>query len=125
MSPVAERKQSDTRHSAKQLPHNDLVVRCVVFKNNHGEYSAECIDLDLLVYGRTTHDALHSLKDAMMGYLAVAWAGDASGLVPRKAPLSHRVRYHFYALRAALTNGTRRNFLLNDWSPSPSPCKAR
>ena len=125
MSPVAERKYSDVKHSAKQLPPNGLVLRCLVFKNRQNEYAAECIDLDLLVYGKTPHDALHSLRDAIRNYLEVALSGEISGLVPRPAPFSHRARYHFYALRAALSIGVAgagRNFLLSDWSPGPSSC---
>jgi hypothetical protein len=127
VSPVAERKDSNLRRGAKQLPPNGLVLRCIVFKNKQNEYSAECIDLDLLVYGKTLHEALHSLRDAIMGYMAVALNGDSAGLVPRPAPFSHRARYHFYALRAAFgigMAGARRTFLLNDWSPGPSFCKA-
>ena len=53
VSPVAERKDLDVRHSVKQLPPNGLVLRCFVVKNRRNEYAAECIDLDLLVYGKT------------------------------------------------------------------------
>jgi hypothetical protein len=125
VSPVAERKYSDVKHSAKHLPPNGLVLRCLVVKNQRNEYAAECIDLDLLVYGKTPHDALHSLRDAIRGYLMVAFDGETIGLVPRPAPLSHRARYHFYALRAALSigvAGAERTFLLSDWSPGPSFC---
>jgi hypothetical protein len=125
VSPVAERKDPNLRHGAKQLPPNGLVLRCIVFKNKQDEYSAECIDLDLLVYGKTLHDALHSLRDAITGYLEVAFNGDPAGLVPRPAPFWHRARYRFYALRAGFSvgmTGAKRTFLLSDWPPGPSFC---
>ena len=125
MSPVAERKYSNMKHSAKQLPPDGLVLRCVVFQNKQNEYSAECIDLDLLVYGKTPHEALQSLREAIRGYITVAFNGDPAGLVPRPSPFSHRARYHYYALRAAFSigvAGAKRNFLLSDWSPGSSFC---
>jgi hypothetical protein len=125
VSPVAERKYPVIKHSAKQLPPMSLVLRCVVFKNKENEYSAECVDLDLLVYGKTSYEALHSLRGAIVGYIAVAFDGDVTGLVPRPSPFSHRARYHLYALRAAFSigmAGAKRNFLLSDWSPGPSFC---
>jgi hypothetical protein len=127
VSPTAERQHSNVKRSAKHLIPNNLVLRCVVFRNDQDEFTAECIDLDLIAYGKTQCDALHSLRDAMIGYLGLAFEGDHSGLVPRPSPLSHRARYHLFALRAALNirvAGAKRNFLLSDWSPSLSACKA-
>jgi hypothetical protein len=122
VSLIAERKDSELKSSATQLIPNCLVLRCMVFKNDQNEYTAECVDLNLLVYGKTPHSALDSLRGAMVGYLAVAFAGDPTGLVPRPSPFSHRAKYHFYALRAALSAGAKRNFLVSDWSPNL--CKA-
>lgn len=102
------------------------MLRCIVFQHDRNEYTAECIDLDLIVYGKTTHEALHSLTNAIVGYLAVAFKGDYTGLVPRPSPFSHRARYHFFALRAALSigmSGAKRNFLLSDWSPALDSAK--
>ena len=125
MSTVAERKDSDVKHSARQLPPNGLVLRCIVFKHKQNEYTAECIDLDLMVRGKNPHEALRSLRHAIVGYLNVALAGDTAGLVPRPSPFSHRARYHVFALRAALgirDAGAKRNFLLSDWSPGSLTC---
>ena len=122
MSAVAERPNPEAKNGAKHKLPKGLVLRCIVFPTETGEYTAECIDLDLLVCGKTPYDALHSLRDAIGGYLAVAFNGDVAGLVPRPAPISHRVRYHLYALRAALSAGATRNFLLSDWSPGPTFC---
>ena len=127
MSLVAERKDSDVKQGAKQLFPRRLVLRSVVFQNPRNEYTAECIDLDILVYGKTPYEALHSLRNAITGYLSVAFSDDYTGLVPRPSPLGHRARYHLYALRAAFgigMAGAKRNFLLSDWSPGPTFCKA-
>lgn len=122
---AAERKKPESKNSATHFLPEGLVLRCVVFQNATKAYTAECIDLDILVYGQTQHEALRSLREAIVGYLQVAFNGDPSGLVPRRAPLSHRVRYHLYALRAALTAGAQRNFLLSDCSPGPILCDGR
>jgi len=122
VSSVAERKDSDLKHSTTQLPPDGLVLRCIVFRNKPTEYTAECIDLDLIVRGKNPHEALRSLRDAIMGYLNVALSGDPAGLVPRPSPFSHRARYHVFALRAALGiggAGAKRSFLISDWSPGP------
>ncbi len=125
MSIVAEdvNPQSGKDSSESQMKAlSNLVLRCVVFQNKVGEYTAECIDLDMLTKAATPHDALRSLKQAMQGYLLVALNGDLKGLVPRPSPPGHRARYHFFALRAALGLTAKRNFLVSDWSPGPSPC---
>ena len=125
MSAVAEDTKSQSSKHSSELPlkaFSNLVLRCVVFQSKPGEYTAECIDLDMLTKAATPHDALRGLKQAMQGYLCVALNGDLHGLVPRPAPLGHRARYHLFALRAALGLTLKRNFLVSDWSPGPSPC---
>ena len=123
MPAVAERPSRSVDRRAKHMLPKGLVLRCVIFPNNAKEYTAECIDLDILVYERNPYDAWRSLKSAIAGYLDVAFTGNTTGLVPRPAPFSHRVRYHYYALRAALTTGPSRSFLLNDWSVNSGLCK--
>ena len=125
MSGVSEDTKLQSSKQSTELPlkaFSDLVLRCVVFQSKPGEYTAECIDLDMLAKATTPHDALRGLKQAMQGYLYVALNGDLAGLVPRPSPLRHRARYHFFALRAALGVTLKRNFLVSDWSPGPSPC---
>jgi hypothetical protein len=124
VSAIAERKTSEPNASAKHFPPKGLVLRCIVFQNDTKAYTAECIDLDLLVYGKTPHEALRSLREQIVSYLEVALTGDRSGLMPRLAPRSHRARYHLYALRAALSAGAKRNFMLSDWSPSSTLCNS-
>jgi hypothetical protein len=119
VSAVAELKSAKQR---KPMPREPLVVRCMVFQEPSGEYTAECIDLDIIASGTTPHDAFKSLIEAVSGYLSVAVKGDTTGLIPRPSPLGHRARYHLFALRAALNFGVKRNFLLSDWSPGKSCC---
>lgn len=120
MSAVAEETRSETANHRKPVQQKDLVLRCMVFRRRKNEYTAECIDLDITARGDSPHAALQALKAAVTGYLKVVFNGDTAGLVPRPSPLSHRVRYHLFALRAALGVGhLRRNFLVSDWSPGP------
>ena len=88
MSAIAERKVPESKVSAKHLPPKGLVLRCIVFQNKTKAYTAECIDLDILVYGKTPHYALSTLRGAIASYLEVALTGDSSGLIPRMAPSS-------------------------------------
>jgi hypothetical protein len=77
--------------------------------------------LDIAIRAKKPQEAYEKLQDAMMGYLKVAFAdGRAEGLVPRHAPLSHRLRYYWFCLKAAVGQG-RRNFSLFDWAP-PASC---
>lgn len=125
MSAVAGNIESQSGQHSPELrlkAFGNLVLRCVVFQSKFGEYTAECIDLNMMTKAATSHEALRSLKQAMQGYLLVALDGDLKGLVPRPSPPSHRARYHFFALRAALGLTPNRNFLVSDWSPDPSPC---
>ena len=54
---------------------------------------AECVDLDLAVGRASSIEAVSSLEDAMKGYLKVVFQGDTHDLLPRKSPLSHRIRF--------------------------------
>ena len=123
MSAIAEDKPTKSSKRHKPVGPGPLVVRCMVFQESLGGYTAECIDLDIMARGKTPGEAFDSLIEAVTGYLAVAAKGACDGLIPRPAPFSHRARYHLFALRAAFhfgLVGTKRNFLLSDWSPSKS-----
>ena len=123
MSAVAEDKAARSNKQRKTSVPNPLVVRCMVLEDRKGEYTGECIDLDIMASGGSPHEALSSLIEAVDGYLKVALKGDTAGLVPRPSPLHHRIRYHLFALRAAFTFGlisSERKFLLSDWSPGKS-----
>ena len=116
VSAVAEDRANQADKRCKPFKTKRLVFRCVIFRDRTGVYTAECVDLNLVVRGDTPHAAFESLHTAMVGYLTVAFQGDdPAGLVPRPSPLLHRVRYHAYALKAALLSGGERDFLVSDW----------
>ena len=92
------------------------VFRCYVSHYEEGGYIAECIDLDIAARGESAYKAFQSLTEAITGYLAVAFRGDTEGLVPRRSPWRSRLRYHLFALRAALGLFTDRDFLVSDYA---------
>lgn len=122
MPALAENKQSASREPRTTVAPKPLFLRCVVYCKRPGHYLAECIDLDITVRGDTPEAASASLKEAILGYLSVVFTGTEKGLIPRPSPLSHRIRYHFFALRAALSFIGVRNFLLCDFTPGTSFC---
>jgi hypothetical protein len=115
---VADEKEVKPAKQRKIPLQQSFVLRCMVYPNKPGEYTAECIDLDIMVRASTPQEALHDIRAAIRGYLTVVLAGDTAGLLPRPSPLSHRIRYHSLVLRAALTFGIRRTFLVSDLSAS-------
>ena len=115
MKAVRCKEMSTTKRSSP-----DSALRCVVYGVDGHTWRAECIDLDLMVEGPTSDETVASLRDAMAGYLTTAFEGDTSGLVPRPSPLGHRVRYHLFCLKAALT-ANRRDFRIMDCSADQLP----
>lgn len=92
------------------------VLRCFAWCSSEGVYFAECIDLDIAIRAKNPQEAYQKLQDAMLGYLKVVIeGGPTDGLITRPAPLSHRLRYHWFCLKAAV--GSRRTFSLFDWTP--------
>ena len=119
MPVLAERPPATAREPKAKTPGTECnVLRCLVYPSG-GSYAAECIDLDLMASGATQLEAYQSLITAVTGYLATVSKGDSEGLVPRRAPLSHRIRYHFYALLAALSTARHRRFLISDYPVAP------
>lgn len=77
-----------------------LKLRCFYYPDGSDNVIAECIDLDLAVERKTAEEALKELQYAIHGYLMTAFEeGSIKGLVPRPAPLLHRLRYHVEKLR--------------------------
>jgi S-adenosylmethionine synthetase len=59
--------------------------------------------LDILAEGASRVEAIGALQEAMFGYLATALDGEnTEGLLPRPAPLSHRLRYRWEMLKESL-----------------------
>ena len=109
MPALATEPQSATSRDVKKC----YFFRCYAWSSSPGEFIAECVDLDVMVRGSSPHEAFDKLKDAILGYVRVVSAGDEKGLLPRPSPLLHRLRYHWFCFKAALTS-ERRNFQLFD-----------
>ena len=100
-------------------------VRCFVYhEKSTGLFVAECVDLDLMVKARKANKATRELRDAVFGYVRVAVeSGQDAALIPRPAPLTHRIHYHTVAIasRLSLLGGDR----LFDCTPTtPARCCA-
>ena len=57
MSAVADEKEVRSVKQRKTQPHQSFVLRCMVYQNKPGEYTGECIDLDIMVRAETPHAA--------------------------------------------------------------------
>lgn len=85
-----------------------LRLRCFYYKDG-SRFVAECVDLDLSVERPTAEEAVRELQIAMYGYLTSAFDGqDIRGLVPRRSPLSHRLRYRWENIKARLSYGAKK-----------------
>lgn len=73
-------------------------LRAFFYSPRAGVYLAECIDLDLISSGKSPEEAVGKLQEAMFSYLAAAFDGPTKGLVPRRSPLGHRLRYYLHCL---------------------------
>jgi hypothetical protein len=81
----------------------EVALRCLAYSLGQGRYIAECIDLDLLSQGNTREQAIGRLQEAMFTYLSVAFDGKSTkGLVLRRSPFSHRLRYYFQRMVCCL-----------------------
>lgn len=73
----------------------ELRLRCFAYRAGSDRFIAECIDLDILAEGETREKAIAGLQEALYGYFLTVLDGESTGgLIPRPAPLSHRLRYH-------------------------------
>ena len=115
---VAESKQNRVPKGNPSL--RGVTLRCYAYREDSGDWVAECIDLDLIVEARTPDAVVRSLHAAMVGYLKTAEMGDTAGLVPRPSPWTHRLRYRLFCLKATIYFA-RRNFRIIDCSPNYLP----
>lgn len=107
------------RRTSDRSPLPKFTLRCYVYKRRD-QWVAVCIDLDLIVKADTPDVAARSLYEALAGYLKTVEEGDPEGLIPRPSPLSHRLRYHWFCLKAAFAT-RRRNFRLIDYPTNQMP----
>ncbi len=84
---------------------HELRLRCFSYRAGKDRYIAECIDLDILYEDATREAAIGGLQEALYGYLTAVLDGKSTaGLLPRRAPLSHRLRYRFEAIKDRITS---------------------
>jgi predicted RNase H-like HicB family nuclease len=95
---VSETQEARSLRPTSERAHTQshYVFRCYAYGPEPGLYLAECVDLDIVAQGRTVEEAAEKLTVAIQGYLAVALNGDTKGLVPRRSPISNRLRYRWY-----------------------------
>ena len=76
----------------------NIILRCYAYRAG-ATYRGECVDLDLLVERDTLPDAVRALSDAVVGYVDAAHEqGWLDQLVPRRSPLSRRLKYRWRTL---------------------------
>lgn len=74
-----------------------------------GQWEAFCLDFDIAVHGQSFEDVFRDLNKAIAMYLetvATLPAEEKAHLLKRRAPLSIRMKFMWYALRYALTGRT-------------------
>ena len=78
-------------------------------KGHIGEWEAICLDLDIAVQGESFEDVFGSLNKSITLYLDTVEElpeADKARLLHRRAPLSIRLRFFFYALWSLFGNKT-------------------
>lgn len=85
-----------------------LRLRCFTYRRGDFYYS-ECVDLNLMTRGRTMDDAIRRLQEEVFTYLDTVIQGSSKGLLPRRSPLSSRIRYQIYRLRCRLRSFSHRH----------------
>jgi predicted RNase H-like HicB family nuclease len=77
-------------------------LRCIIERKGD-LYLAECIDLDIAVTADSLEAAQKGLMDAIQGYLESVFSlGEQDRMIPRPAPISHRIRYYLSAIPGLL-----------------------
>ena len=78
------------------------VLRCTA-EGRDGDWEAFCLDLDIAVQGRSFEEVFRALNEAIALHLETVLAlpeADRAHLLDRRAPLSLRLKFFGYALRA-------------------------
>jgi hypothetical protein len=81
----------------------EVTLRCFIYSPGRGKHIAECLDLDLLSQGSTREQAIGRLQEAMFSYLDAAFDGKSTkGLVLRRSPFVHFLRYYLQVIACRL-----------------------
>lgn len=106
-------RNSPARPPNVKKPQYPIILRCYAYRDANDVFIGECIDLNIMVIRKTMPEVQEALSDAVVGYLKTVHNMQEWSLLKRPSPLAHRLRYHFFCLRAALACG-RKNFILID-----------
>lgn len=88
----------------------DLILRCYVEKDSDGTWFAMCIDLNLYARADSDREAKKKLHGFIKDYINEALTTDSEyigSLIPRRAPVSFRLKYHLISLMCSFRNATR------------------
>ena len=78
-------------------------------KGHTGDWEAICLDLDIAVQGESFEDVFGSLNESISLYMKTVEElpeADRARLLHRRAPLSVRFKFFFYALWSLLGNNS-------------------
>lgn len=85
------------------------IYRCYA-EGRPGDWEAICLDLDIAVQGHSLPEVFDSLEKAVTMYLeevAKLPEAEQAALLDRRAPLSCRLRFLWFAFLAAVRSRTR------------------
>lgn len=85
----------------KTMRPESLSLRCYAERETDGTWFAMCVDLNLAVQGDSVKEVRAKLHNLIDQYVREAFTVDEDyfdSLIPRKAPLSFLIRYHWISL---------------------------
>ncbi len=92
---ASEPGRSPSASKPKMAPKRSLVLKGYIRATENGQFEGVCLNLNLVVRGRTLEDTDKNLLDLIVAYLDDAQKdGTWNDLVPRRAPLSYYVEYY-------------------------------
>jgi hypothetical protein len=84
---------------------SDIVLRCYAERERDGSWFAICIDLNLAAQAGSAKEVKAKLHAQIEQYVREALTVDRQyidDLMPRRAPLSFRIRYHLARIACAI-----------------------
>jgi len=92
---ASEPERSSSASKPNMAPKKSLVLKGYIRAAENGQFEGVCLNLNLVVRGRTLEDTDKKLLDLIIAYLDDAQKdGTWDDLVPRRAPLSYYVEYY-------------------------------
>lgn len=92
---ASEPERSPSSSKPSMAPKKSLVLKGYIRAAENGQFEGVCLNLNLVVRGRTLEDTDKKLLDLIIAYLDDAQKdGTWDDLVPRRAPLSYYVQYY-------------------------------